>query len=171
MPSTVKKSLREAVLTIKDGTGTPKTVIVKIGTGNLTWTVNTPMEYETDRGSIATGQVRAADDVPVDVNLTCRFIDVFSESGELITPYEAVYGIGAAATASWISTGADNCEPFAVEFEIIFTPDCSGGTPKVNERVVFNEFRAESCAFDPDAGTLVITGKSKEVHPTVNRDV
>jgi len=169
MPSTVRKSLREAVLTIKDGTGTPKTVDVIIGTGTLTWTVNTPNEYEPDRGVIGTGQVRLADESPVDVNLTCRFIDMFSVSGELVTPYEAVYGIGTASSDGWISAGADNCEPYAVVFEIVFTPVCSGGSPKTAETITFNEFRADSCAFDPDAGTLVITGKSKEVRPTVVR--
>lgn len=169
MPSVVRRSLRDAVLTIKDGTGTPLEVDVIIGTGNITWTVNTPNEYELDRGVVATGTVRAGDEVPLDVNLTCRYIDVFSDitGGEDITPYEAMYKKGAAA--AWVSAGADSCEPYAVDLVLVWTPVCTGGTPKTVETVTFAEFRPDSCAFDPDAGTLVFAGKCKSVHPTVVR--
>jgi len=33
----------------------------------------------------------------------------------------------------------------------------------------FTEFRCESCAFDVSAGTLVFSGKSKEVRPVTTR--
>jgi len=165
--STVRRDLREATLTIYDESETASVALI-IGTGNVTWTVNTPNEYETDRGAIETGTVKAGDEQPLDINITCRYIDVISSGSELVTPYEAVYGIEGAA--AWDSVGADPCEPFATKIEIVWDPACTGGgTPKIDETVVFAEFRPDSCAFDPDAGTLVITGKSKEVHPTVTR--
>ena len=169
MASTVSKSLRDGVLTIKDGTATPQTVDIILGTGNITWDVSTPNDYENDRGIVATGQVRKAEEVALSVNITARFIDILSDTGEEITPYEAVYGLGAAATATWVTTGADNCEPYAVDLSLVFTPACSGGTAKTAETIVLPEFRADSCAFDPTAGTIVIVGKCKVVHPTVTR--
>lgn len=171
--SVIARSLKDAVLTIKDGTGTPKTVAVIIGTGNITWSVNTPKEYVLDRGLLASGTVRDADEVPMDVNLVCRYVDVNSDQGstpaELVTPYEAIYRKGAAVTASWTSVGADPCEPYAVDLQLVHTPVCTGGTAKTVETIVFDEFRAEKCDFDPSAGTFTFSGKCKAVHPTVTR--
>lgn len=169
--STVKKDLRNAVLKIKDGTGTPLETTVIIGTGNLTYTVNTPMGYELDRGVLSTGSIRKGDEQPVEVSVNCRWVDVISDAGqtpvEAVTPYEALRRKGAAA--AWVSTAADNCEPYSVELEIVTTPVCLGGAAKVAETVSFSEFRVETCNFDLDAGTLSFSGKSKEVMPTVTR--
>ena len=168
MPSVVKKDLRNAVLKIKDG-GSEETTVI-IGSGNISFTVNTPMEYELDRGNLATGSVRKADEQPVEVSVTCRWIDIYSDPGftpaEAITPYEALKRTGAAA--AWETTGADNCEPYAVELELTTTPVCLGGTAKPPEVIVFSEFRADTCNFDLSAGTLAFSGMSKEVMPAFN---
>ena len=168
--STVRKDLREAVITIEDGSGTPKTTTVIIGEGNLTYTVSTPHEYTADRGIISSGTVRQGDDVPCELSVTCRFIDVYSEdsTGESITPFEALHGVGEAAAAGWVTAGADACEPYAVVVRVVMTPGC-GSSAKQPETVVFTEFRVESCVFDYDAGTLVFGGKCKVIEPTVLR--
>lgn len=165
-----KRDLRDAVITIKDGTGgTPKSVVLKMGTGNITWTEQRPLEYEAERGSIANGTVRKADEVPVEVNFTGQWIDATSVSAdsEPITAYELLKRVGNANNA--VSVGTDPCEPYAVKIEVKFTPVCTGGTPKKPELVVFNQFREENVQFDPQAGTITVSGKSKEVSPTYSR--
>lgn len=162
-----KRDLRNATLTIRDGTTpTPLSTEIFLGTGNATWTENTPMEYETEKGLISSGTVRRADEQPVEVSITSRWERVTSVSGdgEPITPYELLKAVHTASAA--ITTGADVCEPYACEMELTFLPNCGS---EQAERVVFNEFRAESCVFDPQAGTLAITGKSKQVTPTYDR--
>lgn len=174
MASTTKKTWREGVLSIIDGSGTPKTVDVILGTGNLTFTISTPMEYETNRGVLSTGNVRAADDVPLELSLTSRFIDLYSDYGgssdEIVTPYEAMYQKGQANADGWVSAGSDACEPYAVDLQIVFDPVCpGGGTAKTDETILFPEFRCESCVGDIEAGTLVFNGKCKDNHPTITR--
>ena len=169
------KSLKNATLQIRDGTGTPKVVTLRLGTGNITWTENYGYEYEAERGNIANGTVRATDEQPVDVNVTTKWeniiygtADPLVDSGdENVTPYEALTKTGAAS--SWATTGADSCEPYSCELYIEFDVDCSGSSV-LPEKVTFGEFRCESCAFDVQAGTLVFSGKSKEVRPSVVRE-
>jgi len=162
-----RKSLKNATLKILDGTSvTPNEITVKLGTGNITWTENYGYDYEPERGNIANGTVRDADEQPVDVNVTATWEDTIYGTGdtEFVTPYEALKRQGAAA--DWETTGADACEPYACELDIEFDITC-GGT--LDELVRFTEFRCESCAFDISAGTLVFSGKSKEVRPAVTR--
>jgi hypothetical protein len=169
--STKKKDLKTAVIKFIDGTAiTPLETEVLLGTGNLTYTVSLANEYEANRGDIETGDVTKADEVAVQVNITAKWIDVVSEiteSSEPVTPYEALTKTGNAA--DWVSVGADSCEPFAVILQITFTPDCTGATQKWPEVYTFNEFRVDNCQFDVSAGTMVISGQSKEVAPTVTR--
>jgi hypothetical protein len=169
------KSLKNAVLAILDGAGTPKVVTVLLGQGNVTWTENYGYDYETERGTIATGTVRDADEQPVELNVTAKWENTYyegndpdNEAGDFgCTPYEALKGVEAAS--SWVSTGADACEPYCCAVRIRFDVEC-GASGVVSETVTFQEFRCESCAFDVQAGTLVFSGKSKEVRPLVERN-
>ena len=162
-----RKSLKNATLTILDGTSvTPLEIAVQLGTGNITWTENYGYDYETERGNIANGTVRDADEQPVEVNVTATWENTYYGAGDatVVTPYEALKRVGAAA--AWVTTGADACEPYACELQIEFDVDC-GST--LDELTRFTEFRCESCAFDISAGTLVFSGKSKEVRPVTTR--
>jgi len=166
-----RKSLKNATLKILDGTTpVPLEVTVLLGTGNVTWTENYGYDYEPERGVIADGTVRDADEQPVEVNVTATwentYYDANDSTSDSVTPYEALKNVGAAATGGWETTGADACEPYACRLRIEFDVTC--GTV-ADELVVFDEFRCESCAFDISAGTLVFSGKSKQVSPTVTR--
>ena len=59
-------------------------VEVKLGDGNLTWTVNREMEYELDRGNLDT--VREGDQVPLDVVLDAVYEFITTGNSETITP-------------------------------------------------------------------------------------
>jgi hypothetical protein len=65
----MKIDLKNAVINFKSGgTGSNvKTLEVKIGEGNITWTEKRNMEYTLDRGQLDT--VREGDEVPVDVKI------------------------------------------------------------------------------------------------------
>lgn len=165
-----KRDLRDAVVTIEDATSpTPLSVELKMGSGNITWNEQRPLEYVPERGNIANGTVRKADEVPVEVSFTGDWIDATSVSGdgESITAYELLKRVGSADDA--VSTGADSCEPYAVKLSVKFSPTCAGVSSKKPELIVFNEFREEGVQFDAQAGTISVTGKSKETAPTYSR--
>ena len=164
-----QKQLRDAVLKILDGTGTPQEVEVGIGTGNISWTETFPKEYIPERGVIADGTVREADQEPCEVTVTCTWHNILSTGSEDITPYEALRGVGAAATATWLTTGADACEPYAVDLQIFTINAACMTVGTVGERITFTEFRVENCSFDIGAGTLNFTGKCKNVSPNTVR--
>ena len=169
------KSLKNATLQLRDGSGTAKVVTLKLGTGNVTWTENYGYEYETERGSIGSGTVRDADEQPVDLSVTTKWENItydgndpLADAGDdAVTPAEALKGVGAAS--GWLTSGADDCEPYACEVYIEFDVTCVA-TGVLPEKVTFTEFRCESVAFDVSAGTLVFSGKSKEVRPNVVRE-
>ena len=93
-----------AVVTFK-----PCQIDVKIGDGELKYTENTQYKYDLDRGVLDT--VRMGDDQPMDVSLNFTFEHVTTGTGEVITPVDAVKGIGGAA--EWVSSSSDLCEPYA----------------------------------------------------------
>ena len=168
------KSLKNATLQLRDGSGTQKVVTLKLGTGNVTWTENYGYEYETERGDIGLGTVRDADEQPVDLNVTTKWENIIYDGNDpdtaagddSVTPYEALKGVDGAS--DWLTSGSDDCEPYACEVYIEFDVTCVA-TGVLPEKVLFSEFRCESVAFDVSAGTLVFSGKSKQVRPVTVR--
>ena len=144
-----KRDLRHATLTVKDGHGTPKTSTVQVGTGNITWTENTPMEYEPDRGTISTGTVRKGDEQPVEISVTCNWVNI-TQASTSWTVYEILKGRQTGA----VSTGADACEPYACELHVLFSPPCGS---EDDELVVFAELRVEQITFDPQAEPIAFS--------------
>ena len=164
-----RKDLRNVTMKIIDKTAvTPLELVVKIGTGNITWSENFAYEYEPDRGTLApaTGTVRKGDDTPVEVSVQCTWEFIIGDGA--IQPYEALTGTGLGASIPWVSTASDACEPYAVTLQFFHDVGC--GATK-DETIKFVEFRVEKCDFDFQAGTLSFSGKSKEVRPTVTRNV
>src|SRR4030042_5669083 len=84
---------------------------VKIGKGNLTYTEAKEYEYLRDRGNLDT--VKEGDEQPVEVNLEFVYEYVKTSTGASITPVDAIKQIGGAA--GWISSSADQCEPYAID--------------------------------------------------------
>ena len=137
-------------------------VDVKLGDGNLTWTVNREMEYELDRGNLDT--VREGDQVPLDVVLDAVYEFITTGTGETITPFDALNGTGGAS--EWVSSSTDPCEPYAVDLEVEHTPPC-GGAEK--ETTVLPDYRYDTLEVDLDAATVSSTGRCNTVKPTVTR--
>lgn len=152
-----------AKLTILDGTGTPNTLVVYFGEGNFSYSEQRPLEYKKDRGKVATGQVRLADEEPVQVTINASWTEMRAASGGAVTAEEAVKKIGAAS--AWTTTGGA-CEPYSVDLQFEYGGECSG---TLGHRLTFSEFRYDKIDYDASGGTFVMTGSCKETMPTIIR--
>jgi hypothetical protein len=158
----MKIDLKHAIFSIKDGSGTPKTLEIKIGEGTLTFSEKRTIEYVKNRGLLDT--TREGDQDPVDIRFDFIWEHLKSATGDTVpTPYEALKKIGAAST--WTSSDSDACQPYAVDIELVYTAPC--GTDV--ETITFSDFRYESIDGDPKAGTVSVTGKANIVAPTITR--
>jgi hypothetical protein len=156
--------LKKCTLTIKDGSSTPKECVIKFGDGNLTYSINRNIDYLLDRGVL--NDVREGDQVPCDVSFDAIYEFYMSDvaGGESVTPAEALQKIESAS--AWVSTGADACEPYAVDLVLEYDLTC--GTTK-DETLTFSEFRYEKLDFDVKAGSISVSGKCNEIRPTSSR--
>jgi len=135
---------------------------VKIGEGNLTWTEAKEYEYLRDRGNLDT--VKEGDEQPVEMNLEFVYEYIKTESGQTITPVDAVKRSGEAS--EWVSTSSDLCEPYCVDLLAKHCVPC--GTDQ-DEDVLFTDFRYESLDFDMAEATIAVSGRCNTSSPTVTR--
>jgi hypothetical protein len=141
----------------------PQQIEVKIGDGNLTYTENTEYEYLLDRGDLDT--VREGNQVPMDVSLEFVYEFVRTGTSELITPVDALKGVGGAD--EWVSASDDQCEPYCVNIEVFHDPPCGSSE---TETTLFPEFRRDSLEFDLSAATIACQGRCKATEPTITRE-
>lgn len=134
----------------------PNILKMKIGEGNITFEEKRNIEYVREKRQVALGFVKTGDDEPMDVSIDLIWEFLSSDTGEPPTPEEAFNGIGGAA--NWVTAGADPCEPYAVNIEIVYTPPCSGVDAEV---ILLEEYRWESLSHDAKAGTMSSKGKCK----------
>jgi hypothetical protein len=157
--------LKKCTLKIKDGTSTtPADVTVKIGQGNLTYTVARNIEYILDRGVL--GSVREGDQIPCDVKFEFEWSYITSKSGDSAPSIEdALRRTGLAS--SWVSTDTDACNPYCVDLEFTFAPTPTTCGDK--EVLLFSDFRFESLEHDAKAGQISCTGKCNIIGPTATK--
>lgn len=142
----------------------PNVLKAKIGEGNLTFNAKRAMTYVREKRSIVNGFVMTGDDEPMEVKLDLVWQFLSSDSGETPTFEEALNQIGNAA--SWVTSGADPCEPYCVNIEIVYTPPCTGTKAEV---IVLEEYRWEQLDHDLKAGTMSTSGKCKMLLPSTSR--
>lgn len=140
----------------------PQQVEVKLGDGNMTWTINKEYDYLLDRGNLDT--VREGDQQPMDVSLDSVYEHITTGTSESISPYDAMNGVGGAST--WVSASSDLCEPYCVTIEV--EQDVTCGTTE-DETTVLPEFRYDSLEVDLSAATISFSGRCNKVAPTVTR--
>lgn len=140
-----QRSIRDGILTIKDGVS--EELVIRIGEGNFTWNERRNVDYTRDRGVIS--EVRLGDDEAVEVNFDFIWDWISSISG--ISVVEALKG----TAAGWVTAG-DVCEPYAVDLELVITPENCGSEI---ETITFNEFRWETLNPDLRAGSVSSTGR------------
>ena len=140
----------------------PQQLDIKIGDGNLTYTEANEYEYDLDRGVLDT--VRSGDQVPVDLNLDFVYEYITTGTSETTSPMDALKKIGDAS--EWRSSSSDPCEPYAVDVEVVHTPNC---TTQEIETTVFNDFRSESREPDLGEASISVSGRCNIVQPTITR--
>lgn len=159
--------LKNAQFYILDGTGTPNTVEIRIGEGNLTYSEKVEREYILDRGILE--DIRNGDEVPMDLSFDFTYTEMKSITGDTTpTVYEALKKIGAAS--SWASTDADPCNPYCVDIKVVIDPPCTGsGSSQQIETILFPDFRYESIDVDMREARVSVTGKCNVTAPTITR--
>ena len=140
----------------------PQLISIKLGEGDVKWTEKNEFTYDLDRGNL--DGVRKANEIPMDVSFNFIFDHVKSDSGEPITPMEAIKGIGAAS--EWVTSATDRCEPYAVDITVIDTPPCA---PANRETILFPDFRSESREASFKDASISISGRCNAQEPVVVR--
>ena len=157
MPAGKQVDLKNATVTFTDATGTPNTLDINIAEGTLTVNVSDPVEFTLDRGKIATGTVRKADEVPVEFEIASIFQSYTASSGDTETPLEFIERRGPAA--AYVSTGA-SCDPYCIDITITLDNSaCSTATE--DEVYTLPKCYFETKNFDFGAGTFTLSGRCK----------
>ena len=127
-------------------------ITIKIGEGDLTWTESRELIYDRDRDLLDT--VRLGQEQPVSVDLNFTFEYVTTESGQNITPVDALKQTGQAT--EWVSSSSDLCEPYAVDIYVIHDVPC--GTDQ-DQDFRFPDFRWESLDYSIQDATIAVSGQ------------
>jgi hypothetical protein len=148
--STLPKTRRDGVITLRDATGTPVELIIAYEEGNLTF--DTPKAAQTvirDRGTIST--VRKGDDEPAASGSFSAYFRQFTDGAELGSILDFINKTG--AYASNISTG-------------------TAGTPFVEFYCVDIEYQVDAQSLGDDSahtatlGACVVTASFTEGDPS-----
>jgi len=130
----------------------PQRLTVKIGDGDLTWTEARDFIYDLDRDLLDT--VRQGEEQPLEVDLNFIYDFVTTESGQTITPVDALKRIGEAS--EWVSSSSDLCEPYAVD---IFVVNCQPCGTDQDEELLFSDFRYESLEYSIRDAAIGVSGR------------
>lgn len=130
----------------------PQRLEIKIGDGDLSWTENRELLYDLDRDLLDT--VRLGQEQPVEVDLAFIFEYVTTQSGQTITPIDALKRIGEAT--EWVSSAEDLCEPYAVDIYVVHNVPC--GTDH-DQDFLFQDFRYESLEYSIQDASISVSGR------------
>lgn len=140
-----------------------RTVEVKVGDGNITYTETKEYNYDLDRGNLDT--VREGDQQPMEVSIDMTWEFLTAISGAATPTLEdALKNRGPAA--SWVSASSDLCEPYCVDVEIEHIPRCSGEYVEV---VTLPDFRQESLEHSIEDSTISCSGRCNATEAIVSR--
>jgi len=154
--------IKNTEVAFRDGSATANFLVVKIGDGNLTYTEKVNREYIRDRGNL--DSVRNGDEEPLEVSMDFQWEFLTASVGEEATPSDVLKKQGEAA--SWVSSGADLCEPYCIDIIIEYEPGCS---PTQNEQIILPEYRYESLSHDVRNGTVSTAGMCNITQATLAR--
>ena len=155
--------MKNTILKIKDGGANE--LQIKIGEGTLTYDEKRNMEYVKDRGVL--DSVREGDEEAMDVSFEFVWeqLTAVSTSGSgTPTIEDALKQRGEAS--GWVTTSSDECEPYAVDVEVVHTPNCGSESA---ETILLPDFRWTSLAHDLKAGTVAVSGRCNAKEATITR--
>ena len=134
-------------------TFTGRTLEVNVGDGTLTHTEKKNYQYVLDRGNLHT--VRQLDQAPLEAKLDMVWEFLTAIPGSVTpTPEDCLKNQGGAA--SWVTSSADPCEPYAIDIEIEYIPPCGGSDMEI---ITLVDYRYESLDHNIKDATIVTSGK------------
>jgi hypothetical protein len=134
---------------------------IKIGEGTAQWTEKRPITYTKDRGRLDT--VKLGDEDPIEVKLDFTWVFLKGDTSDPPTIEDVLKQRGNAST--WVSSSSDQCEPYAINIIIVYTPPC----PAKKEIYNLHDFRYEDLGHDIKTGMVSVTGKCNVTEPVVTR--
>lgn len=155
--------LKNTTISVQDGTaGTPNSLNIKVGDGQLKYTETQNRDYIKDRGKLY--QVRNGDEEPVDVSLEFLWEFLYADTALPPSVEDVLKQRGQAAT--WVTTDTDTCAPYCVDLIIDNAPPCAGTKTEV---IKLRLFRWEKLDHDAKAGHVSVTGKCNITGATITR--
>lgn len=153
--STVVKTKRDGIVTIKDGTGSPVTLSVEYEEGNLTF--DQPLADQTvirDRGTIA--NVRKGDDQPITGSFSFYFRQ-FTDSSNPGSIRDFL--VGAGNYSANVSTGSAAGLPFVEEYcnTISFLVEGTDVGDAKDHEAVFSKCTASLAFAEGDTNTWTLS--------------
>ena len=156
----VTRNLRDGTITLRDGSATPKTLVIPISTGDFAFDINIPAFIVMNRGKIDSR--KTGDEAAIDISFSILFEQWSFGQGLStgISVADAFQGVGGAAT--WVST--DACGPFSINIQFDMNDPC---TPGKKETPLFGKFHADKLAFKEgnESNSLAISGKALQQLP------
>lgn len=153
-------NLRNATFTIAD-LASAHSISVVVGDGNIVYEEKINREYLMNRGHVYA--VVNGDDVPMDVSFDFWW-QYIRGAGAAVTVEDALKRVGNAA--NWQSSDSDECAPYCVDLNILFTPLC---TAEPIESIELPYFRYESLNHDAKARQISCKGRCNATMATVTR--
>lgn len=153
--------LKKCIVKLKDGAG--HVLTIKVSEGVLNYSEKKPRKYVKDRGQLS--DVNPGDEEPVDAkfDFIWEFITASPGSG-MPTPSDFLKQVGEAST--YTSSDPNACNPYAVDIEVDYFPDCS---PTLNEIITLPDFRYEDLNMEFRSGQISVVGKCNAVSAIVAR--
>ena len=139
-----------------------KSITVKIGEGNFTYNEVKNRVFTLDRGNLDT--VKNDDDEPMGISMDATWEWITAETGATPTLEDVLKKRGEAA--AWVSTAADDCQPYCVDIELYNAPSCSVTD---QELLTFEEYYYETLDHDLREGTISTAGRCNRLEAVARR--
>ena len=139
-----------------------RTLTLKVNEGTMSYTEKKNRKYTRDRGLLSL--VMNADEEPLEAKFDVIWEFITASTGGTETVEDVLKNRGEAS--DWVTTDADACNPFAVDIEIEYNPNC-GGAQK--EFIVLEDFRYENIDHTLKEGVLAFSGKCNVTEASVYR--
>ncbi len=156
----ITKNLRDGIITIKDGAGSPNTLEIILDTGDLNFTVAQEHIVVLDRGKL--DHMRPGDEVAVAFTFSAKFVEWSGRTGSAgdVSVKDALKKEGNAA--GWEST--TDCDVYSVDLEFKIQNPCPGNE---SETLVFADAVCDNVVFaeGDEFNTLSFTGKALITSP------
>ncbi len=154
------RNLRDGVITLRDGSPTPKELEIVLDEGDLNFTEKEGIYAVKDRGVI--DSYSYSDEEPIELSFTIKFQEWTSNHPTNVTaPRDALRKAGNAGAGEpneWISTHGDACGPYCVDIVFDIENPCGSG----RERLIFESFHCDDLNFTEgdEYDTIAVTGQS-----------